>query len=103
MDDIAGFFPQGRMISASKSGYVTAHPGHLVAFNANVCTASKGRIWCGDLDVTADRDRLTTLAVDLGEEVHVLRESAMHGTDVPDLGLAIAVVSAAGIKIAERA
>lgn len=97
-----GFFPEGRMISASKSGYATRHPTHLVAFNANLCTRSSGRIWNGDLDVTADAAALSGLAARLGEDVYVLRESAMHDTVVPNLDLAIAVVSPEGVRATSR-
>lgn len=100
MDD---FLPEGRMISASKSGYATRHPHHLVAFNANVCTRTKGRIWHGDLDVTADETKLKELSAKVGEELYVLRESAMHNTDQPNLALAIAIISPTGVKIPSRA
>jgi hypothetical protein len=96
------FLPEGRMISASKTGYISKHPTHLVAFNANVLTRSKGRIWHGDLDVTADAAELKTLAAEVGEELYILRESTMHHTDTPDLGLAIAIVSATAVTIPAR-
>jgi hypothetical protein len=96
-----GFLPEGRMISASKSGYIMAHPDNLVAFNAQICPNGKDRIWCGDLDVTADAEALKRLAAGRGEDLYVFRESAKL---VPfDAGEAIAVVSAGGIKVMERA
>jgi hypothetical protein len=97
------FLPEGRMISASKTGYISKHPTHLVAFNANVLTRSKGRIWHGDLDVTADEAELKSLAAELGEDLYILRESTMHRTDAPDLGKAIAIISATAVTIPARA
>ena len=98
------FLPEGRLLSDSKSGYAIKHPKNVVAFNANICTRSKGRIWNGDLDVTADEAKLKTLATTLGEELYVLRESAVRDSSGnlmadPDLSLAIAVVSPARISL----
>jgi hypothetical protein len=60
----------GRMISGSK----TAPKGHICVFNANVCIKSRGKIWFGDLDLTADETALKDLAAEKGEDVYVLRE-----------------------------
>jgi len=65
-------FP-GRMISGSKSGYHKNYPNHLVIFNANVCT-DKNKIWYGDLDLTLDKDKLSSLAVALDQDMYVLYE-----------------------------
>ena len=91
----------GRMISHSKSGYDRAHPGHIVVFNANLCTRSQGKIWYGDIDVTKDEKALQKLAAALGEEVFVLREhDARFQTEAdPRLDQARAVVSATEVKI----
>jgi hypothetical protein len=58
------------MISSSK----TAPKGHICVFNANVLIRSKGKIWFGDLDLTADASELARLAREQGEDVYVLRE-----------------------------
>jgi hypothetical protein len=68
------FKTPGRMISLSKSQYSIQHPGHVCVFNANVCVRSRGKIWYGDLDVTADEADLKALAQEVGEPVYVLRE-----------------------------
>ena len=63
-----------QMISGSKTGYHRAFPTHLVLFNSNVCTREHGKIWHGDLDVTASREDLRALARELGVTVYVLCE-----------------------------
>ncbi len=65
---------RGRMISGSKWTYFAAHSDNLIVFNAVVCIKAR-KIWCGDLDVTVDGDKIKTLAEALGEKVYVLRES----------------------------
>lgn len=65
-------FP-GKMISASKSGYMERNPGNLVIFNSNICT-DKGKIWWGDLDITRSKDSLSDLAKETGETIYVLFE-----------------------------
>lgn len=67
-------FP-GRMISGSKSGYVERNRANLAIFNANVCTKNHGKIWFGDLDVTLDKDKLAVLAVEMNEDLYILRET----------------------------
>jgi len=64
----------GRMISASKSEYRSKHLGSIVVFNANVCTGSQGKIWFGDIDVSAAMDKLELLADAIGETIYVLYE-----------------------------
>lgn len=64
------FTRMGRMISGSKTG----PKGHLCVFNANICTKSRGKIWFGDLDLTADVSELKRLAAEQGEDIYVLRE-----------------------------
>ena len=64
------FNSPGRMISNTKS----SPKGHECVFNANVCTRSRGKIWFGDLDLTADETELKALASKEGETVYVLRE-----------------------------
>ena len=68
------FSRPGRMIAPSKSDYRLAYPTNVVVFNANVCTRGRGKIWHGDLDLTLDGAELSRLAVDLNEDVLVLRE-----------------------------
>jgi len=71
---IAHLGPVNQLISSSKSGYHRAFPEHLVLFNSNVCTREHGKIWHGDLDVTASREDIRALARGLGVMVYVLRE-----------------------------
>lgn len=68
--NVIDFTQPGRMISGNK----TCPKGHVCVFNANVCTKTRGKIWFGDLDISADAKELTRLAVEQGEEVYVLRE-----------------------------
>lgn len=60
----------------SMSAYRERYPEHLTIKNANICTKEHGKIWWGDLDVTANVDELRALARELGVTVWVLRESA---------------------------
>ena len=63
----------GRMISASKSGYLNHFPDNLVIFNANVCTED-GKIWFGDIDITLSYKNLSDLSKELNQILYVLRE-----------------------------
>ena len=63
----------GRMITASKGSYKTAHPDNFPLFNANVCTSS-AKIWYGDLDLVVDCPKLKELAKNLKESIYVLYE-----------------------------
>jgi hypothetical protein len=64
----------GRMISGSKSSYIERYPDHMVVFNGNIITKSRGKIWYGDLDITLDFDNLKNVADELGEDLYILRE-----------------------------
>ena len=66
--------PFGRMIAPSKSGYSMAHPDHIVVYNANIYTRTRGKVWCGDLDITVDAEALKAMAAEQGEELYVFRE-----------------------------
>jgi hypothetical protein len=68
-------FRDGRMISGSKSGYMSRNKENLVIFNARICTLSEGVIWWGDLDITKDEEELKKVAERIGEPLYVLRES----------------------------
>lgn len=68
---ILGF--SGKMISPSKSGYISKNPENLVVFNSNVCT-EEGKIWHGDLDVTLSYGSLSELSKETGQTIYVLRE-----------------------------
>ncbi len=68
--------PAGRMITASKSLYASAHPNNVPVFNANVCTQRRGKIWFGGLDLTKDEPSLRQLAEELAESTYVLFERA---------------------------
>ena len=64
----------GRMISGSKSGYMSRNPNNNVVFNANIVTKKSGKVWHGDLDITLDIDKLKSVAVKLNEDLYILRE-----------------------------
>ena len=64
----------GRMIGASKSGYLDQHPGELIIFNANIITKLRKKIWYGDLNITLDFDNLKNAADKLGEDLYILCE-----------------------------
>jgi hypothetical protein len=68
---------QGRMIAGSKSGYRSAYPKNVPVFNSNlVIMTADGpeKIWCGDVDLTLDHEKLIQLSKDLNAEVYILRE-----------------------------
>lgn len=68
-EEILGW--SGAMLSGSK----TARPGHIVVWNGNVCTREHGKIWFGDIDLTAGGyEKVNALADKLGVTVYVLRE-----------------------------
>lgn len=75
---------RGRMIAPSKTGYFSAHPTHLLAFNAGIYIKSKGYLWSGDLDVTRDAPQLQEIAGNLGETVYILREKD-HTTKIHEI------------------
>jgi len=60
----------GRMISGTKSG----PEGHICVFNSNVVVENGGKIWYGDLDVTAEFDTLKEIADEIGQDLYILRE-----------------------------
>lgn len=64
----------GRMVSHSKSGYLTKYPENQVYFNANVFVLGEGKIWYGDLDITRDREILENIASEIGKDLYILRE-----------------------------
>jgi len=64
----------GRMLSGSKSGYHDKYPDHLVIFNANIVTKSKGKVIYGDIDINKDIDTLKKISEELGEHLYVLYE-----------------------------
>ena len=90
---------EGRMISASKSGYYRNHPNNLIVFNARVMTEADGAIWHGDLDVTRDLPQLQAKSIQLGTPLHIIREGAYWngGNGEPPLSVAIAVVIPEGL------
>ena len=67
-------FPNGKMLSASKSGYRDRNPGNEVFFNANIFTVEDGKIWYGDIDYTKDRETLEKIATKLERNLYILRE-----------------------------
>jgi hypothetical protein len=85
----------GRMISGSKRG----PEGHVCVFNANLCTRSGGKVWFGDIDITADAEQLKALAAEKGEDVYVLREhdARFQNEAKPLLGNAVAIVTPGGL------
>lgn len=73
---------QGRMISASKSGYCEQYPDHDVFFNACIFIKERKRlkatyrqVWWGDLDLTLSRSALIAAADACGVDLYVTRES----------------------------
>ena len=81
---------KGKMISASKSGYIQKNPDNLVVFNSNVCI-EEGKIWFGDLDVSLSYDTLSDLSKELGKTVYVLTEmdGRFENEENPRLGGAV--------------
>lgn len=65
----------GRLLSASRSGYLDAHPGHAVFFNANIFDSGAYLLWYGDIDLTTDGSLLQALADELGEDIYVTSEN----------------------------
>ena len=68
------FSNPGRMLSGSKSGYMSKYPNNTVVFNANLCLKSKGKMWYGDVDIHRDIDQLKQFAKEQGETLYILRE-----------------------------
>jgi len=85
--------PVGRMISASKASYSDRHPDNVPVFNANICTAGRGKIWFGDLDLTLDEPQLLALAQALAQRVYVLYERAARFANADGPALHEAVVA----------
>jgi hypothetical protein len=72
---------QGKMLSASKTGYCDLHPDHTVFFNA--CIFIKERkgfrpeyrqVWWGDIDLTESRGAVIAAADACGQDLWVTRE-----------------------------
>jgi hypothetical protein len=72
---MTNFFQVGRMVGASKSGYISAHPGNVILFNANIFTKEDGKVWYGDLDLTKDSDALKNLARESSQRI---KQNALH-------------------------
>jgi hypothetical protein len=68
-------FHNGRMIGGSKTGYSSQHPDDLIIFNANVLMKDIGKVWHGDLNLTADYSVLKDIAKSLNTTLYVLWES----------------------------
>ena len=68
-------FHNGRMIGGSKTGYRNMHPDDLIIFNANVLMKDIGKVWHGDLNLTADYLVLKDIAKSLNTTLYVLWES----------------------------
>lgn len=86
------------MISGSKSAYSENHKQNVPIFNANLCTKSSGKIWYGDLDLTLDKDKLAILAIELNEDVYVLREldARFEKEESPKFEEAVVIFKASG-------
>lgn len=63
----------GRIITSSKSWYLTRFPNNLVVFNGNIIT-DDGKTWWGDLDLTLEGDKLQNVANITKQTLYVLRE-----------------------------
>jgi hypothetical protein len=85
----------GRLLSMSKSEYSRRHPTHTIVFNANLCARSHGKLWYGDIDVTADKKILKKVAEALGEKIYVLSEmdGRFENEEVPIYKNARAIIS----------
>ena len=68
-------FYTGRMIGGSKTGYSIQRPNNLILFNANVLMKDIGKVWHGDLNLTADYLVLKDIAKSLNTTLYVLWES----------------------------
>lgn len=92
------FFVSGRMLSASKRGA----EGHRCVWNANIFTRESGKIWFGDLNLTAEAAELVALASRLGEELYVLREhdGRFQRENNPNWSAAVARVTSDGVVLA---
>jgi hypothetical protein len=88
------------MIAPSKSGYRVNHPDHVIVFNANVCTPTRGVIWNGDLDITVDSEALKAMAAEHGEELYIFRESDGYAPNpVWDANAAVARITADTVTV----
>jgi len=67
-------FNCGRMISGSKSHYLSIYPNNEVYFNANIVVEGYGKCWFGDLDITRDRKTLQKIANKHRINLWILRE-----------------------------
>jgi len=65
---------QGRMIGYSKSRYREAHPDNVLYFNACIFNKKLKQIWWGDIDVTADKEKLDKVAEESKELFYVTPE-----------------------------
>ena len=65
----------GRMLGGSKTGYTIERPNNLILFNANVLMKDIGKVWHGDLNLTADYSVLKDIAKSLNTTLYVLWES----------------------------
>src|SRR5665647_1047954 len=76
----------GRMISYSKSAYLSSRPTNIAVFNSHVAVAAgKGEaqnLWRGDLDLTLWEERLAALARLLDRRLYLFYES--DGREVYD-------------------
>jgi len=64
----------GRMIGLSKSRYRDTHPDNVLYFNACIFNKDLNQIWWGDIDVTADKEKLDKIAEESGELFYVTPE-----------------------------
>jgi len=92
------FTYMGRMLSGSKSDYARRNPTHVVVFNANICTKSKGKVWYGDVDVHKDIKELKRFASEQGETLYILREMAarFENQNSPKFEAAVVSIEADG-------
>ena len=66
---------QGRMLSGSKSSYLSSHPKSIVYFNGNIYDEDGAKLWFGDVDLTKDAMTLAQIAHLLDEPIYVTAES----------------------------
>lgn len=55
---------EGRLISMSKSHYKNHNKNNIVYFNAQIFTHDFKLIWCGDIDITKEYDKLEEIGKD---------------------------------------
>lgn len=77
----------GRLLSASKSFYRDNHQNNIVFFNGNIYDLEGIKIWHGDVDITADLNKLKDIATTFGETIFVTTEQPFRWNEQSTEGL----------------